>query len=123
MYLYLVLPLFHLDIAQSVWGGVIAFAAVFLALSYMPIWRTLQRICEWVANSRVDWLFFDGRFRIMNHSIYAGVGAAVGVGIIGYVTQSEIAAVVLMILCIVGAAVFAQVVWGSKALLRPFGYW
>ena len=123
MYLYLVLPLFHLNIAQFVWGDIIAFVVVFLALNHLPIWRTLQRISEWVANSRVDWLFFAGRFRIMNHSIYAGVGAAVGVGIVGYVTQNAAAAIMLMIFCIVGAAVFAQVVWGSKALLRPFGYW
>ena len=123
MYLYLVLPLLHLNIVQSVWVDVVAFVVVFLALNYAPIWRALQRICEWVANSRVDWLFFDGRFRIMNHSIYAGMGAAVGVGIIGYVTQNEIAAIVLLIFCVVGAAAFAQVMWGSKALLRPFGYW
>jgi len=91
--------------------------------NYYIIWNPFRSFAEWVANSRQDWIFFNGKFRIINHSIYAGLAGAVGVGIIAYVTGNSLAALLIAICVISGAAIFARFRWGSGVLLRPFGYW
>ena len=52
-----------------------------------------------------------------------GLGGAVAVGILSYVLGNPLAALVLLVCGLVGAAVFAQVLWGSNMLARPYGYW
>jgi hypothetical protein len=123
LYTYLVLPIFIPGLFQSLWGVVLQGFIVLAALNYAAIWRTLQRGCEWVANSRRDWLFFGGNFRIINHSLYAGLGGAVGVAVASYIMGNNIVSLLLLLSGVIGAALFAQTWWGSKALLRPFGYW
>lgn len=76
-----------------------------------------------MANSRHDWVFFNGKFRIVNHSIYSGLASAVGAGIYGYIIGNNLAALILTFCVISGAAGFARFRWGSTSLLRPFGYW
>ena len=98
-------------------------AILLLAFKYRAIWNALKTFSEWVANSRHDWLFFKGKFRIVNHSIYSGLAGAVGVGIFGYITGNNLAVLILAFCVILGAAGFAQFRWGSASLLRPFGYW
>jgi hypothetical protein len=92
-------------------------------MNYRVIWSKLQSVSEWIGNSRHDWLFADGRFRIINHDLYSGVAGAVAVGILSYVLGIPLAALVLLLCALIGAAVFAQVLWGSNVLARPFGYW
>ena len=123
LYAYLVFPIFVPGLFENVAGIILNFGLVLAALNYAAIWRWLQRWCEWVANSRRDWYFFNGSFRIINHSLYAGLAGAVGVGIVGYITGSWAVSMLLLVSTVVGASVFAQAWWGSQALLRPFGYW
>jgi hypothetical protein len=123
LYSYLVLPIFSPGLFESVWGSVLQGFIVLAALYYAVIWQYLQRGCEWVANSRQEWLFFGGSFRIINHSLYAGLGGTVGVAVVSSITGHKVAGLLLLFSAVIGAAVFAQAWWGSKALLRPFGYW
>jgi len=124
MYVYIVLPAFGIPLGNNTWNWTIAsLVLVILAMNYRFIWSTLLRISEWIANSRHDWLFADGHFRIINHSLYSGLGGAVAVGILSYVIGNPLAALVLLACGLIGAAVFAQVLWGSNMLARPYGYW
>jgi len=124
MYVYITLPALGIPLNDATWNW--AFASlllVVLAINYRIIWSTLLRITEWIGNSRHDWLFADGRFRIINHSVYSGLGGAVAVGILSYVMGIPLTALLLLVCGLVGAAVFAQVLWGSNVLARPYGYW
>ncbi len=124
LYLYIILPAFGFPVSTTTWHWtLISLALVILAMNYQFIWSTLLRISEWIGNSRHDWLFAGGRFRIINHSLYSGLGGAVAVGILSYVIGNPLAALVLLVCGLVGAAVFAQVLWGSNVLARPYGYW
>ena len=121
MYVYIVLPAFGIPLSNTTWNWTIAsLTLVILAMNYRFIWSTLLRISEWIANSRHDWLFADGHFRIINHSLYSGLGGAVAVGILSYVMGNPFAALVLLACGLVGAAVFAQVLWGSNTLAHPY---
>ncbi|HLO27746.1 MAG TPA: prolipoprotein diacylglyceryl transferase family protein [Anaerolineales bacterium] len=124
IYLNLILPVFGFNLINPKWSLiVIGIASVLMALSYRAIWSALQRSSEWVANSRHDWLFAQGNFRIINHGLYSGLAGAVGVGIGSYIISNHLAVLIAFLCVLIGAAVFAQVAWGSGALLRPFGYW
>jgi len=124
MYVYIVLPAFGVPLNDTTWNWtLVSLVLVILAINYHIIWFTLLRITEWIGNSRRDWFFAGGRFRIINHSLYSGLGGAVAVGILTYVIGNPLAALVLLVCGLVGAAVFAQVLWGSNVLARPYGYW
>lgn len=117
MYLYIILPAFG-------WGLiVVSLVVALIALYYRGIWALLQSVSEWIGNSRRDWLFAGGRFRIINHSLYSGLAGAVAVGILSYVIGNTLAALILLCCALLGAAGFAQALWGSSVLSRPFGYW
>jgi hypothetical protein len=68
-------------------------------------------------------VLFGGRFRIINHAVYSGLAGATGAAVGGAVMGNGTAALALGGFMLVGAAVFAQLLWGNVALLRPFGYW
>jgi hypothetical protein len=51
------------------------------------------------------------------------LGGAIAIGILSYVIGNPLAALVLLACGLVGAAVFAQVLWGSNILVCPYGYW
>jgi len=104
----------------DVLGGCAAFALVVKAQS---LWRALLRWAEWTANSWREWRM--GPMRIINHGAYAGLAALVGVLLIGgLVGQGHELVVTSIYLCaIVGAAMWAQIVEGSPALLRPLGFY
>ncbi len=124
MYVYIMLPAFGFPLSNTTWNWtLVGIALVILAMNYRLIWSALQRVSEWIGNSRHDWLFAGGRFRIINHSLYSGLGGAVAIGILSYVMGNPLAALVLLVCGLVGAAVFAQVLWGSNVLARPYGYW
>ncbi|HZU00752.1 MAG TPA: prolipoprotein diacylglyceryl transferase family protein [Ktedonobacteraceae bacterium] len=123
-YLYIILPAFGFRLSYINWNwAIVSLAVVILAINYRVIWSILQSVSEWIGNSRHDWLFAGGRFRIINHGLYSGLAGAVAVGIVSYVLGNPLAALVLLLCALIGAAVFAQVLWGSNVLARPFGYW
>jgi protein-S-isoprenylcysteine O-methyltransferase Ste14 len=124
LYLYIVAAGFGWHESDN--PGVLALVngvILLLAVSYHFVWSALQNISERIANSRRDWLLAAGRFRIINHSLYSGVAAAVGVGIASYVVGNALAVLIIAVCALIGAALYAQLSWGSTALLRPFGYW
>jgi protein-S-isoprenylcysteine O-methyltransferase Ste14 len=124
IYLYLVLPPFGIELTGTSWSlALVSAVTAFWAIIHQQLWSILQKWAEWIANSRRDWLFFDGRFRIINHSLYSGLSGAVGIGIVSYVIGNNPAVLVLLLCALIGAAMFAQVRWGNTSLLRPFGYW
>lgn len=124
MYLYIILPAYGFLLDNTTWNWVLlSLALVILAKNYRIIWSALLKISEWIGNSRHDWLFASGRFRIINHSLYSGLAGAIAVGILIYVIGNLLATLVLVVCGLLGAAVFAQVLWGSSTLARPYGYW
>lgn len=92
-------------------------------LSLDKIWRSIRDFSEKVANARRDYLFFDGNFRIISHAIYPTLSGIVAGMIFYFVTSNVFAAFFITVFTLVGGAVFAQSLWGSKKLLRPFGYY
>lgn len=123
-YLYLILPGLGVDIRSGGWElAVVNMLVGVAALCWEQVWSVLRWCTEWVANSRQDFLFVDGRFRIISHAIYPGFAGAIGLAIGGAVMGSPMAALLMGVFVVLGAAVFAQLLWGSQALLRPFGYW
>ncbi len=85
-------------------------------------WRWLVARAESVANSWREWRI--GPVRIINHGIYAGLAAGVGVAMAGVVAgEGRLGGVVgLAVASLVGAGLWGQWLVGSKTLLRPFGY-
>ena len=98
-------------------------ASAWMFTRYDRIWEWLRVGAEKVAASRREWRF--GPMRIINHGIYAGIGAGFGIYLIGYLAGTNDIAIMLMIGCcgLTGAALWAQFVEGSPQLLRPFGYY
>ena len=98
-------------------------------LLYLPLhrtdrtWDALRRATERLANSWREWRFC--RVRFISHGAYAGTAAAVGLLIAGSAAGAgREGAVVWVGLCVLlGAGAYAQVLEGSSALLRPFGWY
>jgi prolipoprotein diacylglyceryltransferase len=123
-FLYGVLPGMGLNVRSGGWQlGVTNLTVCVAALNYCQVWKTLRSLSERVANSRRDWLLLGGRFRIMSHAVYPGLAGVTGTAVAGAVLGNGIAVLALSGVILVGAAVFAQVLWANSALLRPFGYW
>jgi protein-S-isoprenylcysteine O-methyltransferase Ste14 len=124
IYISVIFLLFNIHFVDNIFlFGAVAMAILFLAFEYPVIWNALKGFCEWVANSRHDRLFFQGRLRIINHSIYSGLAGVVGAGFLTYILRDGLAVLLLGFCAILGAAGFAQFRWGNASLLRPFGYW
>lgn len=87
------------------------------------IWRALLRWSETIANSWWEWDF--GMVRLMNHGWFAAAGAVSGIVIAATLAGEEAlsAVCVIGIAIIAGAALWAQFLEGSAALLRPYGYY
>ena len=86
------------------------------------IWESVRVGCEQLANS---WREIDvGPVRLMNHSLLAGLGAAIGFVIAGALAGgANLPWLVIMMAAVpVGSALWAQIVEGSPQLLRPYGY-
>ena len=101
-------------------AGLVLFGLAF----WVPaLWAWLLRATERVANSWREWHW--GPARIINHGVYAGLGALVGVAGVGMLAGREnVGAVVVVALgALVGACLWGQLVVGSPLLLRPFGYY
>jgi protein-S-isoprenylcysteine O-methyltransferase Ste14 len=98
------------------------FAVYALVRHGRATWERLRAGCEWLANSWSEVTI--GPVRLMNHSLLAGIGAAIGFAIAGALAGRENLPwlVIMMAAVPVGSALWAQVVEGSPQLLRPYGY-
>jgi protein-S-isoprenylcysteine O-methyltransferase Ste14/membrane-associated phospholipid phosphatase len=98
-------------------------AAYVLVVRMRSIWLAILRAAEWIANSWREWRI--GPVRIINHGGYAALGVLVGVSIINTLLGPgrELLAVSIFVCSTVGAALWAQWVEGSPALLRPMGFY
>jgi phosphatidylglycerol:prolipoprotein diacylglycerol transferase len=94
-----------------------------LSLNYAKVWDNLRNFSEKVANSRKDYIFFGGKFRIISHGFYSGLAGFVAVLIAGFVIGNNFAVLILISCAILGGALFAQLRWGSPSLMRPYGFW
>lgn len=87
------------------------------------VWVLLRSAVERVANSWREWRL--GPVRVINHGLWGGLAAAVGMAIIvalaGVPRTGD--ALLVWALALVGAGLWAQFVEGSPQLLRPFGYY
>jgi hypothetical protein len=88
-----------------------------------PFWMWLRQASEVVANSGAEATI--GPLRVAAHGIYAGVAAAVGLGVAMAFGGPALRPwmVGLFVASVAGASVWAQVVEGSPQLLRPYGYY
>ena len=101
-------------------AGILAYALVARA---GQIWAAILHAAEWVANSWKEWRI--GPVRIINHGGYAAAASLVGMAIIDQLLGPGHALLTASIFfcATVGAALWAQWVEGSPALLRPMGFY
>ncbi|HEX5011679.1 MAG TPA: prolipoprotein diacylglyceryl transferase family protein, partial [Planctomycetota bacterium] len=103
----------------DVLAGVLLYAA---AARRARVWEALRGAAERVANSWHEWRL--GPLRLINHGAWAGAGAATGLALAETLAgprTGELLALALPGLLVAG--LWAQLVEGSPALLRPFGYY
>ena len=87
------------------------------------VWSFLRNSSETIANSWREWRL--GPARVINHGAYAGAGVFIGIWIIDTLLGPGKSAIPIAIFLggCVGAALWAQVIEGSPALLRPLGFY
>jgi protein-S-isoprenylcysteine O-methyltransferase Ste14 len=100
-------------------AGLVAYVVV---TRRRAIWAFLRGAAEHVANS---WRESNvGPVRLINHGIYAGLGATFSIGLsIALAGVGQLAWFAACVFgAVAGAALWGQLVEGSSALLRPYGY-
>jgi protein-S-isoprenylcysteine O-methyltransferase Ste14 len=105
-------------------ADVCAGLAAFLLVVNMPrLWNGLLRLAEQLANSWIEWRI--GPVRIINHGAYAGAAAVTGIFIIDTLLGpgGAFLSLSICVCAMLGAALWAQWVEGSPALLRPLGFY
>jgi len=104
----------------DVLAGILAFM---LVASAREIWMGILRIAERIANSWKEWRI--GPVRIINHGGYAAAGILIGISLIDTLLGPgrELLTVSIFLCSTIGAALWAQWVEGSPALLRPMGFY
>jgi protein-S-isoprenylcysteine O-methyltransferase Ste14 len=105
-------------------ADVLAGAVAFVLIIRMDeIWASILRVAECIANSWQEWRI--GPMRIINHGGFAAAATLVGITLIGALLGpgSEWIAVSIYLCSTIGAALWAQWVEGSPALLRPLGFY
>ena len=87
------------------------------------VWDGLRHVVEWVANSWREVRL--GPVRIINHGAWAGLATFLCVFIAGALTgPGHVAAILVASLAsMVCSALWAQVIEGSPALSRPYGFY
>lgn len=103
---------------------VLAGLAVMIPLLHIQqVWEFLRDSTQTVANSWREWRI--GPVRVINHGGFAALGVFVGILLIETCLGSEKKAIPIAIFVggTVGAALWAQWVEGSPALLRPLGFY
>jgi membrane-associated phospholipid phosphatase len=101
-------------------AGLVVFGFV---IHFERVWEWIRLFMERIANSWEEWRW--GPIRLINHGIYAGISALVGVSMAGFLLGHEHISSILVVslFSIVMAGLFGQFVEGSSKLLRPFGYY
>jgi protein-S-isoprenylcysteine O-methyltransferase Ste14 len=97
---------------------------VFILVQYrIEGWNNIRRIAESIAGSWREWQW--GNVRFINHGMYAGLAALAGMFIVSCCLEGgdAYAGLIIAIVAIAGAALWAQIVEGSPGLLRPYGYY
>jgi prolipoprotein diacylglyceryltransferase len=104
----------------DVLGG---FFIVLLAARMDRVWSFLRSSSEAIANSWKEWRI--GPLRVINHGAYAAAGVFIGIWILDTLLGQHKDAIPIAIVLggVVGAALWAQVIEGSPALLRPLGFY
>jgi protein-S-isoprenylcysteine O-methyltransferase Ste14/membrane-associated phospholipid phosphatase len=104
----------------DVLGGLAAFLFVTRART---AWEGARTLTERVANSWREWRL--GPVRVINHGLYAALGAFVSLSVVGILTGADYILPMLIIATaiLIGSAVWAQLVEGSPSLLRPYGWY
>jgi len=103
---------------------VLAAAGVVWILFHMDhLWSILRNFSEHIANSWRESRV--GPLRIINHGAYAALGVVVGIIIIDTLLGPGKSAISISIFAggSIGAAIWAQWIEGSPALLRPLGFY
>ncbi len=103
---------------------VLACFCIFLVvLNRHLIWDQIRVATEKLANSWHEWRW--GPVRLINHGFYGGAAGFAGTLIAGFFIGGDYAFVIfiIMIVVIIGAGLWAQLIEGSSGLLRPFGYY
>jgi len=87
------------------------------------VWAFLRNTSETIANSWREWRF--GPLRVINHGAYAAAGVFMGVSIVDTLLgpRKSVIPVAMFLGGAVVSALWAQVVEGSPALLRPLGFY
>ncbi|HEX8326766.1 MAG TPA: prolipoprotein diacylglyceryl transferase family protein [Hymenobacter sp.] len=98
-------------------GGLLAAGTI----RYQTAWQRLQRWFERFANSWSAWQI--GPLRVISHSVYAGAAMFAGVLLTGALLPSSVALLPPVLLGVVGAGLWGQLVESSSGLSRPFGYY
>jgi len=101
-------------------AGLVLFGLAFWAPA---LWAWLLEVTERVANSWRDWRL--GPVRSINHGVYAGLAAFIGVAGIGLLAgRGSLGAVVIVALgSLIGAGLLGQLLVGGSVLSRPFSYY
>ena len=101
----------------------ISLLIVFFALQINWIWEKLRIITERFANSWKEW--HVGPVRIINHGIYVGAGAFLGLLIMGTLLDNSyvLPLIIVSLSTLIMAGLWAQFIESSSGLLRPFGYY
>ncbi len=84
-------------------------------------WRLLNAGSQRLANSWRAWRL--GPVRIINHALYPGIGAWIGMLGAGWLSGDLAGCGLVAAAALVGAGLWAQWVEGSPLLLRPFGFY
>jgi prolipoprotein diacylglyceryltransferase/protein-S-isoprenylcysteine O-methyltransferase Ste14 len=104
----------------DVMAGVLVSLAV---LRMDRVWSYLRNASEIVANSWKEWRI--GPARVINHGAYAAGGVFIGIWVIDTLLGPGKSAIPVAIFLggSIGAALWAQIIEGSPALLRPLGFY
>jgi len=99
------------------------FLVVLFLIRIDQVWALLRDMSETIANSWREWRF--GPLRVINHGAYAAAGVFIGVWIIDTLLGPgrNVIPVAIFLGGAVISALWAQVIEGSSALLRPLGFY
>ena len=92
-----------------------------LVLRYQQVWRRGRGGLGRLANSWSAWQV--GPLRIINHSLYAGLAMLLGVLLVGGLVPDARVLLWPVLLGVLGAGLWGQLVEGASGLSRPFGYY
>jgi protein-S-isoprenylcysteine O-methyltransferase Ste14 len=108
---------------HSLLDVVAGFGMFIIIVSRRQLWNLIRRESERLSNSWHEWRW--GPVRIINHGFYGGFAGLAGMLIAGFFlgSQNAFAGFIVLIVVIVGAGLWAQIIEGSSKLLRPYGYY